>query len=1047
MMNLSFIILIALNFSAHAADPLFDQQWSLKNNGVSQVVDLDPVRNYRSPGVKGQDIALKRASIPTPRQVKVAILDTGIDRSHPDLKDMILTKPKECEALAQYLQCLKDEVRKECEPADIECRKQISECDKTWLDPKNPQADTDGNGYPLDCYGWSALGDKNPVNGIIGSPLPVDTIGHGTHVAGLVGAEVGNGVGIEGVSSHVKIIPVQVVGEEISEPLKPMSVDLNPNEESRDKNGYKLAQDVSDRVARGLIYALREGAEVINMSLGWPQVADSKLLRELVEEAIGRGVIIIAAAGNDATRALLRPCSYSGVICVGALSSEGGLAHFSNYGSGVDLAAPGLNILSTYPEDKRPSRFRSYLGYEFLSGTSQASPIVAGVVAEMLAAGVASKEVYAKLVLSARPIMPNKTMYETFASGEKRQLKVSVDPLEKYVFSGQINLAKALTTPFRAVIAPASKERPEISWNGESSQFVLDVAMENRGASIHANEVQIKAFVKSPKEGAPRPLVTSLQEVPLAQKSVWAQGEKRTYRIVMNVDPARVREIPADLDLVIQAQYSNGYVQTSIVEPEITIPLSRIESHDKLTLDIKNLPKGRWDWTPLESVDGAQRGETYLVTEQGMQGFRVAVLTIKNGQTELKGPVVIPSTQGLKLMAVMWGVQTPAGYVFGVIEEGETDATEPAGTYYFDMDLELKIKARSRYDSKLVQVPFNVRWLKLKENIYRPAWIGAGLEPNKKQSLWDRWEKRNTVERVQQRLYWMNEEFKPQALSEVEGGQKFVDFVPGTQDIQGILTALVVKSQGNAAQPSYIQNVSFVTFAEGKVVHILKANEELYRSLLEAKRGPLFNLDSTLPFARGMFWFAEGALQTQKITTWDMTTNRFQNYDARALREHFDSALWTQAVYEGEKISGSFIVTNSEIQYHDLRSGRAVRKSMERYSFFSDSLQILLAYPLVIQSKKGPAKLIPALFASENIDFERGVKLVVPIFAKSGEVIELVSPSALNIKADRGCKPFKTPIQMESGETALDFYCTVELKPGQSQAGTKEELVRVYLRY
>ncbi len=1040
MINFIFFCFLLLSFLAKAADPLFGQQWGLQNNGAPQVIDLDPVRNYRSPGVLGQDIGLKRiaSKVPTPRQVLVAILDTGIDRTHPDLKDMIRTKPKECMALAQYLSCVQEKDEKTC--------------DKIWMDPQNPEADTDGNGYPLDCYGWSVMGAKNEINGIIGSPELVDTIGHGTHVAGLVGAAVGNGIGVEGVSNHVKILAVKVVGEEISEPLKPMAVDLNPNEEAREKNGYKLAQDVSDRVARGFIYALREGAEVINLSLGWPQVADSKLLRELVEEAVKQGVIVVAAAGNDSTRALLRPCSYDGVICVGALGPDGGLTHFSNYGSGVDIAAPGLHMLSTYPEEKRPSRFRSDLGYEFLSGTSQASPVVAGIAAEMLAAGVPRHEIYARLVLSARPVLENKMIFETFASGEKKQLKATPNILEKFVFSGQVDLSRALNVPFRAVIAPASKERPEILWNGVNNQLTFDFQMENRGADILANEAQIKAFVKAPSEGVIRPYVFSLQQVPMAQKKTWAQGEKRNYQIVLSVDPERVKEIPADLEVVIQTQYSNGFIQTSILEPEISIPLSQVELQDQVTYEIKNLPKGRWDWTPLESLDGAQRGQTYLITEQGPQGFRVATLKIEAGKSELKGPVFLPRTQGLKLIAVMWGVQTPTGYVFGVIEEGAPDQTEPSATYFFDVDFNLQIKSRTRYDSKFVQVPFNVKWLKLNDQTFRPAWIGAGLEPHRKPNLWDRWEKRNTVERVQQRLYWLNEDFKPEALSEIENGQKFVDFIPGPQDAKGVLTALTVKSQGPASQPSYIQDASFVTFANGKVVRILKANEQLYRSLLEAKRGPLFNLDSTAPFARGMFWFAEGALQTQKITTWDMITSKFQNYDARAIREHFDSALWTQAVYEGEKVSGSFVVTNSEVQYHDLRSGRAVRKSLERYTFFSDSLQILLAYPLVIQSKKGPTKLIPALFATENKDFERGVKLVVPIFAKNGEVVELVSPSTLNIKADRGCKPFKTPIQLESGETALDFYCMKEVEQGQSEkkqeeVSLQEKLIRVYLRY
>lgn len=1028
-------LIFAFGLSAQGRDPYFGLQWGLQNDGLPQVVDLDPVRNYRSPSIKGQDVNLKRISpaIPSPRQVLVAVLDTGIDRTHPDLKNVIRTKPQECEALAQYLQCTQDE--------------ESQVCDKKWLDPSNPQADTDRNGYPLDCYGWSAMGAKNSVNDIIGDPLPVDTIGHGTHVAGLVGAQVDNGIGIEGVSNHVRILPVKVVGEEISEPLKPMSIDLDPRETNREKAGFRLVQDVSDRVARGLIYALNEGAEVVNLSVGWPQVADSKLLREVVAEAVKRGVIIVAAAGNDSTRALLRPCTYEGVICVGALSPDGGMSHFSNYGSGVDLAAPGLNILSTYPEEKRPSRFRKTLGYEFLSGTSQASPIVAGLAAEMLARGVPSKEIYARLVLSARPLLPNQTLFETFASGQKRTLKASVDPLEKYVFSGQADLGKALEIPWRAVIAPASKERPEILWDGASSELSLEFSMQNRGADISAQNVQMKAFIRSPQVGVARPQVVKLEVLPGAQKSVWSYGEKRNYRAIMKMDPSKVAELPSDLDLVVQAQFSNGYTQTSIIEPEVTIPLSRIAQQNRARYQVEGLPNGRWDWTPLESVDGAQRGETYLITEQSPRGFRVAVLRIKDGKSELKGPVILPRTQGLKLIAVMWGVQTPAGYVFGVIEENEPDSTELPATHFFDLNSELQVKSRARYDSKIVQVPFMVRWLKLSHQVYRPAWIGAGLEPNKKQNLWDRWENRNKTERVQQRLYWLNEEFKPFAIGEIEGGQKFVDFVPGPRDSEGVLTALTVKSQGPSAQPSYIQDSSFVTFEAGKVVHVLKADEPLYRSLLEAKRGPLFNLDSTLPFARGMFWFAEGALQTQKITTWDLMTQKFQNYDARALRAHFDSALWTQAVYEGEGVSGSFVVTNTEIQYHDLRSGRAVRKSLDRYSFFSDSLQILLAYPLVIQSLKGPSKLLPALFASENVDFERGVKLVVPIFAKNGDVVELVSPGTLNIKADRGCKPFKTPIQLESGETALDFFCSQDVKEGDQVVGSKDELIRVYLRY
>lgn len=1049
---ISNLVLLLVSFS-FALDPLIQFQWSLDNRGQAQVVDLDPVRNYRVSGKVNEDIGIKKIknSVLAPRQVLVAVLDTGIDRNHPDMKNIIRTKPSECAALADYLTCLSD--------SSDENRKT---CDDQWLDPKNPEADTDQNGYPMDCYGWSAMGPKNEKTGIIGSPFFIDSIGHGTHVAGIIGAESGNGIGISGVSPNIRILPIQVIDDQVNEPLKPMSQpSLDPSEVIREKQGYRLNQEVSDRVARGFLYALNEGAEVISMSLGWPQVADSPLLRKLIEEANRRGVIVVAAAGNDSTRALIRPCSYPSVICVGSLNPDGSLSHFSNYGSGVDIAAPGLSILSTYPEEIRPARFRSILGYEYLSGTSQATPLVAGAVAELLSRGVSKNEIYAKLILSARPIQKPTALFQVFASGVSQTFQADPDPLEKYVFSGQLDVARAIETPFRAVIQSVQRERPEILWNGTNTEISFDLELINRGAAVLSSEVKIVAEINQVQKGAQRPQVKSISLISNL-KQLWSQNEIRRYRVVMKMNENQISEIPADLDLKVTAQFSNGYQQVSVVEPEVSMPLSEISNKQKTIIKIEGLPFSTWDWTPLESLDGAQRGEVYLLTEQTAEGFRVATAQVLKSKIEIKGPVVIPNTRGRKLVAVMWGVTTGKGSVFGVIEE-LTDEEDQISSqvHLFDMDIDLKIRERIVFDSKVVRLPFQVRWLKIKENVFRPAWIGSGLLPNKKISLRDRWENRNTPERPEQRLYWLDEKFKPQALTDVNG-KRFLDFVPGPGDNRGEITALAVKSQGPTSQPDYIQDVLFVNFSEGKVVSLKTNKESLYRSLLEARRGGLFNLDAAEPFSRGLFWFSEGKLSTQKITTWDSVTESFDHFDARALRVHFDSALWTQAVYSGGQNTGAFTVTNSEVQYHDFKTGKAVRKSLDRYSFFSSSLQILLAYPLVIQSENLKTKYRPALFATENVDFDRGVKLVVPIFANDGDVVELVSPGTLNIKAGAGCKPFKTPIQLTTGETALDFFCertlaqkkapTPPTGPGErptrpEPVQVEQELVRVFLKY
>jgi subtilisin family serine protease len=174
-----------------------------------------------------------------------------------------------------------------------------------------------------------------------GSTDTTDRYGHGTHVAGTIGADVGSYV--EGVAAGVRILPVKVMSDTGS--------------------GY------SSSVASGIVWAADHGAAVINMSLGAP-VADD-VVPAAIAYARSKGVTIVAAAGNDDSSAPFYPAAYSGVIAVSAVDDQEAKASFSNYGSDVDVAAPGVGILSTYPGD----RFAS------MSGTSMATPHVAGIAA------------------------------------------------------------------------------------------------------------------------------------------------------------------------------------------------------------------------------------------------------------------------------------------------------------------------------------------------------------------------------------------------------------------------------------------------------------------------------------------------------------------------------------------------------------------------------------------------------------------------------------------------------------------------------------------
>ncbi|MDX6407723.1 MAG: thermitase, partial [Gaiellaceae bacterium] len=171
-----------------------------------------------------------------------------------------------------------------------------------------------------------------------------DDNGHGTHVAGIVGAATNNAVGVAGVAYSSPIIPVKV---------------LNSN----GSGSY-------DAITNGIAWAVLKGAKVINMSLGGGGF--SQTLCDAVTNAINKGVLVVAAAGNNGSSAASYPAACPGTVGVAATDSNEGSPSWSNYGSpNVFVSAPGASIYSTY--------FGS--SYSTLSGTSMASPFVAGLAA------------------------------------------------------------------------------------------------------------------------------------------------------------------------------------------------------------------------------------------------------------------------------------------------------------------------------------------------------------------------------------------------------------------------------------------------------------------------------------------------------------------------------------------------------------------------------------------------------------------------------------------------------------------------------------------
>lgn len=285
--------------------------------------------------------------------VTVGVVDTGVAADHPDLATNIWSNPGESGAGRE-----------------------------------SNGADDDGNGYIDDVHGWDWVGRDNDA---------ADGHGHGTHVAGTVGATGNNGIGVAGVNWSAGIVPLRVL----------------------DAGGA----GTSSSIAAAFAYAGKMGLDVVNASLGGPSYSQT------VVDAIKRSpnTLFVAAAGNDALdndEVGSYPCNYpvENLLCVAAVTQTDTLASFSNFGSKtVHIGAPGQAILSTLPAS-------SGVEYGSYSGTSMAAPHVAGAAALLGAARPAANmsEVRAAVLSGAVPIA---ALHARTISGARLNLAGSLSAL------------------------------------------------------------------------------------------------------------------------------------------------------------------------------------------------------------------------------------------------------------------------------------------------------------------------------------------------------------------------------------------------------------------------------------------------------------------------------------------------------------------------------------------------------------------------------------------------------------------------------------------
>ncbi len=314
----------------------------------------------------------------------IAIVDSGIDLYHPDLIDNIWENS--------------DEI------------------------PDNG-VDDDNNGFVDDFNGYDFVFEDN-------NPYPLDHNGHGTVMSGVIAAMTNNEIGISGITWNCKIMPVKVV-----------DANWTPN---------------GDSIIEGIRYAADNGAKIICMAF---MMFPTSSLKDAIDYAYEKGVLLMCAAGNNGNDRKTYPAAYDNVIAVaGTDHSDHRMEYFydfngvwvnSSYGEWVDIAAPGENIYTTQPTYHVTScdTWGAQLNYDIISGTTLATPVVAGVAA---------------LIFSKNPsYSPDKV---------RAILKANTDPYdsEYNLGCGRVNAYKSLME-FNS--EPEKPDEPEGPLSGEAGLF------------------------------------------------------------------------------------------------------------------------------------------------------------------------------------------------------------------------------------------------------------------------------------------------------------------------------------------------------------------------------------------------------------------------------------------------------------------------------------------------------------------------------------------------------------------------------------------------
>ncbi|MFI5390292.1 MAG: S8 family peptidase, partial [Bacteriovoracales bacterium] len=832
-----------------------------------------------------------------------------------------------------------------------------------------------------------------------GDNIPEDDLGHGTHIAGIIAAVTNNNIGITGLSNKLKILPIKV---------------LNKNEEAGGKgeNG-----SLTDRIAKGLLFAIKSGAKVINMSLGWPLILDTNYLRETIKEVLRNNITIVAAAGNNNNNSPIFPCAYKGVICVGSINVDGNISGFSNYGGYVDVLAPGDDILSTIPLSMDSDYF-SVKGYDLKNGTSQASPFIAGIagILKGINPDISEDEIKARIFKSAKKFNNTGVKFTSF---------------------GAANLKNAIQEQQSPVILPLFKDINSIDLLPNSKEFKFSLDIKNFWGEAKNIKLIIKELSGNFILSNDQINLESLKEG--ETKEIFIQGECKNWELDNNLN----LEIEVWIENKLSGTFRNDFlVSRSIVNSTdlayAPIMPEGISGKIGTEKDGAPFPLIR---TVLDKHFILKYPVYYLAEnlteEEKTKGLRIEIIKYLNGSfKEIENDIIIPN--GTKLLSVILNDSnydgTPDLFITSL---GENDGKPFLIYSYFGMDGRPLYGNRSHIKfipesvvlnlKKLAFIPYEMEGL---GKIAIPLFMEKGILPENERatSSWDTpdYSKSSHIYYLIPEKVGEEIEFKTKIIDNKKWTEKvkvqlnlewnddiFIsDLLPqNLEEFQkGEANALITVGK-NYFMQSYLLKINL---KDGGKINPLKTDllrMEGHMSL------PTINLNGGTNYFEGTSFVGQYTDTTITISHLadEIYSNIFRQDNQR------DHILGPIAVYKKNGELFTFFQTKSKLKLHRFRKGEKEtisEKPITRFSFLPGILFTESFYPIVKGNKEAA---LPALYIDATQISRKDIYILT--LDKNNQVI---SPIKYNIRVPNNCKSMNPVPFGEDGTFSFALFCLEE---------------------